>query len=303
MLNERTRNPKHGGKAAGFNNCETMQAWGSRMVAGSQAAPAERKLLAKPAVVSSATSRKMSQFEARGVTVRFPFEPYPCQKGYMERVIEALQDRQNALLESPTGTGKASWLSLLAAFESCARADKKRCVSPPSLQTLCLLCSSLAWQEQQTQLLESGALRPEEPTGFLRPSASTSSFGSTSTSAGSASTPKGPKTISKIIYASRTHTQLSQVERAPLAICVCCLVGHRHAVLQVIQELKSSGYSPKISVLGSREQLCAHTDVSQLRGTSQSHACRSLTKSRRCGWLLSQYLAHQVYPLQAMQSF
>jgi hypothetical protein len=116
--------PKNGGKARG-NYCihreslQQMQAWGSRMVSqAAPAAPAERKLLAKPAVVSSATSRKMSQFEARGVTVRFPFEPYPCQKGYMERVIEALQDRQNALLESPTGTGKASWLSSLAAFES-----------------------------------------------------------------------------------------------------------------------------------------------------------------------------------------
>ena len=52
-----------------------------------------------------------------GNTVYFPFKPYECQTEYMTRVIEALTQRQNALLESPTGTGK----------------------------TLSLLCSSLAW--------------------------------------------------------------------------------------------------------------------------------------------------------------
>ena len=42
----------------------------------------------------------------RGVDVDFPHKPYDCQLVYMERVIEALQTRCNALLESPTGTGK-----------------------------------------------------------------------------------------------------------------------------------------------------------------------------------------------------
>ncbi len=50
---------------------------------------------------------------------------------------------------------------------------------------------------------------------------------------------KRPNMTPKIIYASRTHTQLSQV----------------------IQELKGSGYAPKIAVLGSREQTCAHREV------------------------------------------
>jgi regulator of telomere elongation helicase 1 len=48
----------------------------------------------------------------------FPFDyPYDCQKAYMAIVYEALQKKENALLESPTGTGK----------------------------TLCLLCAILAW--------------------------------------------------------------------------------------------------------------------------------------------------------------
>ena len=42
----------------------------------------------------------------RGVNVDFPHSPYDCQLVYMEKVIEALQTRKHALLESPTGTGK-----------------------------------------------------------------------------------------------------------------------------------------------------------------------------------------------------
>lgn len=61
-------------------------------------------------------------FVAGGVRVHFPFEPYETQREYIESVIQALNKRQNALLESPTGTGK----------------------------TLSLLCSTLAWLQSRT---------------------------------------------------------------------------------------------------------------------------------------------------------
>eukprot|EP00216_Chloropicon_sp_CCMP2111_P000987 CAMPEP_0198245856 /NCGR_PEP_ID=MMETSP1446-20131203/43271_1 /TAXON_ID=1461542 ORGANISM="Unidentified sp, Strain CCMP2111" /NCGR_SAMPLE_ID=MMETSP1446 /ASSEMBLY_ACC=CAM_ASM_001112 /LENGTH=74 /DNA_ID=CAMNT_0043930099 /DNA_START=167 /DNA_END=388 /DNA_ORIENTATION=+ len=51
------------------------------------------------------------------MAVEFPYAAYDCQIDYMAKVIEALESGSNALLESPTGTGK----------------------------TLCLLCASLAW--------------------------------------------------------------------------------------------------------------------------------------------------------------
>jgi regulator of telomere elongation helicase 1 len=54
---------------------------------------------------------------AEGLEIYFPFKPYQCQVEYMTKVLRALKNNENALLESPTGTGK----------------------------TLCLLCASLAW--------------------------------------------------------------------------------------------------------------------------------------------------------------
>ncbi|CAN8233359.1 unnamed protein product [Cochlearia groenlandica] len=61
----------------------------------------------------------MHRYSIRGIDVEFPFEAYPSQIVYMDRVIESLQNKCHALLESPTGTGK----------------------------TLCLLCATLAWRK------------------------------------------------------------------------------------------------------------------------------------------------------------
>ena len=52
-----------------------------------------------------------------GFDVFFPMKPYQVQIDYMEKVIESCKKSENALLESPTGTGK----------------------------TLCLLTATLAW--------------------------------------------------------------------------------------------------------------------------------------------------------------
>lgn len=55
-----------------------------------------------------------------GYQVSFPYKPYDTQVEYMRKAIEACENSQFALLESPTGTGK----------------------------TLSILCSTLTWREQ-----------------------------------------------------------------------------------------------------------------------------------------------------------
>lgn len=50
------------------------------------------------------------QLEICGISVEFPFPPYDSQLIYMEKVILSLSSKQNAILESPTGTGKVGFL-------------------------------------------------------------------------------------------------------------------------------------------------------------------------------------------------
>lgn len=70
------------------------------------------------------------KYQIEGVEVEFPFEAYPCQIKFMESNIKALMSNMNAILESPTGTGK----------------------------TLCLLCSTIAYQ-QHVRMKEGRAFR------------------------------------------------------------------------------------------------------------------------------------------------
>lgn len=65
-----------------------------------------------------------------------------------------------------------------------------------------------------------------------------------------------------IIYSSRTHSQLKQV----------------------MSELNTTGYRPRVAVLGSRQQSCLHPKVQNLPTAACNQACRSLTSKRACKW-------------------
>lgn len=47
--------------------------------------------------------KKMSELSINGISVQFPYEAYSIQKEYMEKVIESLKTRKNAILEAPSG--------------------------------------------------------------------------------------------------------------------------------------------------------------------------------------------------------
>ncbi|KAL4278453.1 hypothetical protein GQ457_03G037550 [Hibiscus cannabinus] len=153
-----------------------------------------------------------------GIPVEFPYKPYGTQLSFMYRVISTLDRAQkdghcHALLESPTGTGKS----------------------------LSLLCSTLAWQQNYKTNNIKGILSQSIPA----PEAITDPFGHgggfipetqpSSVPPSSASEPpehstniktKKKKLAPAIYYASRTHSQISQViheyrktsYRVPMAI-------------------------------------------------------------------------------------
>lgn len=180
------------------------------------------------------------------------------------------------------------------------------------MQTLCLLCAALAWQ--QTQVAHTQAMAIQErsgasgqraselsqrlqtasgdarrkavtlayddgPSGSIALPGRTYSYAdaaataASSASAQPASAPAPGRAASGvapgasirhpvIVYASRTHSQLSQVTR----------------------ELKKTVYSPRVSVLGSREQLCVHPTVGKAHGPQQNTMCRALTADNECGY-------------------
>ncbi|XP_030590571.1 regulator of telomere elongation helicase 1 isoform X2 [Archocentrus centrarchus] len=172
----------------------------------------------------------MPSLTLNGVTVNFPFSPYECQKTYMSRVIEYLQKKVNGVLESPTGTGK----------------------------TLCLLCATLAWRENFKDTISARKIAERLHKEEMFPNTPLSSWGNAATDGDK---PAYYTDVPKIIYASRTHSQLAQV----------------------ISELKNTSYSPKVCVLGSREQLCINQEVMRQESNHvKVHMCRGKVSTRSC---------------------
>uniref|UniRef100_A0A8D0AJT2 Regulator of telomere elongation helicase 1 n=1 Tax=Sander lucioperca TaxID=283035 RepID=A0A8D0AJT2_SANLU len=172
----------------------------------------------------------MPSLSLGGVTVNFPFPPYDCQVDYMNKVIECLKKKQNGVLESPTGTGK----------------------------TLCLLCATLAWRESFKDNISARKIAERLGGEDMFPKTPLSSWG---TAATDGDTPTYYTDVPKIIYASRTHSQLAQV----------------------INELKNTSYRPKVCVLGSREQLCINQEVMRQESNHvKVHMCRAKVSTRSC---------------------
>lgn len=186
----------------------------------------------------------MPEFQIGGIPVLFPFEPYDVQKRYMEKVIESLDKSANSVLESPTGTGK----------------------------TLSLLCSTLGWVlEKKKQVQATMNEQMSKMTAFNK------EYGIDaaqlphrkqmvdqlveSLNNGSSSTTNAMMGVPKVIYASRTHSQISQA----------------------MQELKRTGYSHmKAAVIGSRDQLCIHPDLAKESNANKIQLCKIKVTSRVC---------------------
>eukprot|EP01016_Furgasonia_blochmanni_P020715 TRINITY_DN2311_c0_g2_i1.p1 TRINITY_DN2311_c0_g2~~TRINITY_DN2311_c0_g2_i1.p1 ORF type:complete len:931 (+),score=84.02 TRINITY_DN2311_c0_g2_i1:88-2880(+) len=140
--------------------------------------------------------------QLEGIPVYFPYKPYNIQEKYMQNVIEALNGEKNALLHSPTGTGK----------------------------TLSLLCSTLAWLKHHRETSRDINAERLCPT--------------------------------RIIYASRTHSQLKQV----------------------IGELKETVYKPTVAILASRDRTCINKELraKNLDGPHLMQGCRAARNANKC---------------------
>lgn len=137
----------------------------------------------------------MPEYEINGIPVMFPFEPYHVQRAYMEKVIDCLENSANGVLESPTGTGK----------------------------TLSLLCAALAWTQRKKRQAQASV---QEQLGHMeqfnheygidtgklpgRKQLVDSLLQSLNGPSSNQNTTLG---VPKIIYSSRTHSQIAQGKR------------------------------------------------------------------------------------------
>ncbi|KAK4725441.1 hypothetical protein R3W88_028220 [Solanum pinnatisectum] len=181
-----------------------------------------------------------------GIPVEFPYQPYGTQLAFMNRVIVTLDrahrdGHSHALLESPTGTGKS----------------------------LSLLCSTLAWQQNCKSKNRYSNFTHSKPDpqaladpighggGFIP---ETQPLGNPDTAPPAASNgTKKKKTAPTIFYASRTHSQISQV----------------------IREYRKTSYRVAMAILASRKHYCTNVNV---RGEDNiDEKCKLLLKDQEAG--------------------
>src|SRR6056300_1233117 len=218
---------------------------------GGSGAASKSSLGGKSNIKSRSSTLPPTTVDIENIQIHFPFKPYDVQTKYMASVIQALNKKEHGLLESPTGTGK----------------------------TLCLLCSTLAWQQQHKGKLNQQ--KQQQNLSQQTQSQQQNMSQMTQPNEGSSSTVTAPSSsgnrVPTIIYASRTHSQLSQV----------------------VGELRNTRYRPRHAVLGSREHMCIHPKVNPTvaRGSNKSgssaecnkasstdvnNGCNKLNKDRKC---------------------
>ena len=121
-------------------------------------------------------------YKIAGYDVDFPHNAYGVQLGFMDKVLKALDNKSNALLEAPTGSGK----------------------------TLSLLCAALAWQRQQKLDLSRADVEKQKQ-GETDSDVKESLQVDVAESLYPESKPKQQKRCTRIYYATRTHSQIAQV--------------------------------------------------------------------------------------------
>ncbi|KAG1337169.1 hypothetical protein G6F62_005997 [Rhizopus arrhizus] len=234
------------------------------------------------------------------VRIDFPLKPYPAQLQMMSKIIHALNHSENALLESPTGSGKS--LALLCAALAWRENERKKMAEQRAkalaemeeqrLRDIESIAKQLSedstsvekkreredidpseWKKrfkcdennpfdddddfQPNQILNS--FKTAEVTNPVSPSNNDTPL-ETNKSLSSAPLSSIPK-IPRIYVGSRTHKQLTQL----------------------ISELKrNTQYTPRMTVLGSRDQLCIHPKVS--KSANKNEDCVNLLDKQACGY-------------------
>jgi chromosome transmission fidelity protein 1 len=161
----------------------------------------------------------------------FPGTPYEIQQQFMSSLYTCLSSYKVGIFESPTGTGKS----------------------------LSLICSSFKWLKDHKSRLCTDENFSGSQSWVNDPPSSSAALAEITNTLQAVDEPQKPepKALVKLIYASRTHSQLDQF----------------------LNEIKKTHYKDNTSVirLGSRNQLCVNPELSSFKGRSLiDYKCKEL---------------------------
>ncbi|KAI8336223.1 hypothetical protein BC941DRAFT_428637 [Chlamydoabsidia padenii] len=259
-----------------------------------------------------------------GVPVQFPFPPYPAQIQMMVKIIQSLNRSENALLESPTGSGKS--LALLCGTLAWRQHEIKKAADEEKLQQETIAAANREkWnnyiashndikpnpqqqdpeetykkdQEQQptrapnedddfqpAPLIKRRRIQHDKPSSSIALDKSTLTNNHINTNIRTTKIEDTSTTIKEPASAS-----LKSPHKIP-KIYVCSRT-HKQ-IEQLIGELKRfTNYRPQMTVLGSRDQLCVHPKVS--KSSNKSEDCVALLDTDSCtyGRQTNQLLGHR----------
>ena len=244
-----------------------------------------------------------------GVQVKFPFTPYPSQLMMMAKIISTLnKEKGNALLESPTGTGKT--MALLCATLAWIEKDNREIAELLEKQTLAIqnqmnqtdadILKQILSQQSSQLDLPSQLVSQENPFKKFAMNSKMIEYENVTVYEGDdefekqmlskqikdpefkATEPFHDVPIRKpvkVYFTSRTHKQIDQA----------------------IEQLSKTGYRPRIAILGSRKHYCLNPIVQ--RADDQSAACIDLLRNAGCKYMknvdkLSSKLRYEIWDIE-----
>ncbi|EJK45218.1 hypothetical protein THAOC_36181, partial [Thalassiosira oceanica] len=169
---------------------------------------------------------RLHNFFMQGIKIGWPYpEVMKPQKQMALHLVKALKSQRHVVLESPTGTGKSA----------------------------AILCTTLAWQRYQYDL-DCKKVQQSQVGGDKNHKVGRADSGDADGD--------GKVQRVKIIYCSRTHSQ----------------------VAQMVQSLRATSYRPRMAILGSRERLCIHKSIKprngdEVKGVNVNNECRTRVRN------------------------
>ncbi len=182
--------------------------------------------------------------------MKFPFKPYPSQIGMIDKVIQSLnKNKEHALLESPTGSGKTmallcgvlAWVEAERAAKNIPKMHVKTLSTTSSKEDedVVIIDDSNSFFDSKKYQRKPFVIDNEMDQDFTQAEGNCGNCKNDKNKSFEAPSSQESAKIPKIYFASRTHKQLAQS----------------------IRELKRSGYDAKFTVLASRSQYCVNTAV------------------------------------------